>query len=317
MEHARIEGTWSSAGQRRDFWRQARKVLRRPQFRFGLVALLIIFGWYSIFYFIPIFRGLTMAFQRYNFLEASGRTYVGLTNFKTVGAHFLFPIALKNTLLYALQLWGYTFPLALLTSVCLVSIPKFQRFYQFTIFMPVVVSMVAMALLFKQALAPDTGVANAILRALNLPQGKWLTGQNSAMPTVAVIDSWKILGSYMVLLTAGLLNIPGDIYEAAKVDGANSWQTFWKITIPCLAHVLVLVITQLLIAGLQMFISGTLLPPTSGGPGYATTVLTIWLYSEAFTNWRFGFASAIAMVLFLIVLIVALLQMRLRPDWEY
>jgi ABC-type sugar transport system permease subunit len=121
----------------------------------------------------------------------------------------------------------------------------------------------------------------------------------------------------MVLLTAGLLNIPPEFYDAAKVDGANSWQTFTHVTLPLLAHVLVLIITMLLIAGLQVFVSATLLPPTAGGPAYATTVLSIWLYNEAFNNWRFGFASAITIVLFLIVFVITLASQRLRPNWEY
>lgn len=299
------------------WWPKVRKVLRRPQFWFGIVVLIPTFVWYGLFAFGPILRGLLLSVTSFNFLEPENSRFIGLENFKLVTQHFLFPIALKNTLLYALELWIFTFPLALLTAVCLTSINRGRGFFQFTIFIPVVVSMVAMTLLFKQILDPDTGLVNAILRSLGLPEGKFLTDEKSALPTVAAIDAWKILGSYMVLLTAGLLNIPQEMYDAAKVDGANSWETFWKITIPLLSPVLVLVITMLLIQGLQVFLSATLLPRTPGGPGYATTVLSIWLYNEAFSNWRFGFASAISIVLFAIVFILTLIQMRLRATWEY
>jgi len=312
-----VRGALPASTSRRSLSGRVRKVLKRPQFWFGLLVLVPAVVWYAIFQWGPIVQGLFYAFNDYNFADPSKTRFIGFQNFIMVTKHFLFPIATKNTFVYAIEVWAITFPLSLITAVALVSVKKGRAFFQFAIFMPVVVSLVAMALMFKQLLDPDTGLLNAFLRSLHLPEGKWLTDERSAMPTVAAIDSWKILGTYVVLLAAGLLNIPPEIYDAALVDGANSWQTFWKITLPLLQHVMVLVITMLLIFGLQMFISGTLLPRTPGGPGYATTVLTIWLYNEAFGNWRFGFASAISMTLFLIVFILTLIQMRIRPDWEY
>jgi ABC-type sugar transport system permease subunit len=296
---------------------QVLKVLRRPQFWFGMLVLLPTIAWYAYFSFGPIVRGVFLAFTSMNFTDPSRSRFIGLANFGLVLQHFLFPIATKNTLVYALELWLFCFPVALATSMALVSIKRGRNFFQFTIFIPVVVSLVAMTLLFKQVLDPDTGIVNAILHSLHLPEGKFLTDESSALTTVAAIDAWKILGTYMVLLTAGLLNIPQDFYDAAQVDGANSWQTFWHITIPLLSPILVLIMTMLLIQGLQVFVSATLLPRTPGGPGYATTVLSIWLYSEAFTNWRFGFASAIAIWLFIIVFALTLLRMRLRATFEY
>jgi ABC-type sugar transport system permease subunit len=296
---------------------QVRKTLRRPQFWFGLMVLLPTIAWYLLFQFGPIARGLVMAFTNQNFLEPEKTKFIGLLNFRMVTEHFLFPIATGKTLLYAFELWIICFPLALLTSVSLVSIKKGRNFFQFTIFIPVVVSLVAMTLLFKQILDPDTGIVNAGLRALHLPEGKFLTDESSALTTVAAIDAWKILGTYMVLLTAGLLNIPQEFYDAAYVDGANSWQVFWRITMPLLSPILMLVITMLLIQGLQVYVSAALLPKNSGGPGYATTVLSIWLYSEAFGNWRFGFASAIAIWLFIIVFLIQTATSRLRATFEY
>lgn len=296
---------------------EIRKTLRRPQFWFGLAVLLPGIAWYAIFAFYPVLRSFTMAFTNYNFLDASKTRFVGFENFVTVTQHALFPIATKNTLIYAAELWLFTFPTAFAIALALVNINRGRNVFQFTIFIPVVVSLVAMSLFFKQLFDPDTGAVNALLHMVGLPESKWLTSPKTALVTVALVDSWKILGSYMVLLTAGLLNIPPEFYDAAKVDGANAWQTFTRVTIPLLAHVLVLIVTMLLIAGLQVFVSATLLPLQPGGPAYATTVLSIWLFNEAFNNWRFGFASAITIVLFLIVFIVSLVQLRIRPNWEY
>jgi ABC-type sugar transport system permease subunit len=302
---------------RRGTIHQVRKALKRPQFWFGLLVLVPTLAWYALFQFGPIVRGLIMALTNQNLMEPEKTRFIGLQNFRLVTEHFLFPIATTKTLIYALELWLFCFPLALLTSVALVSIKRGRNFYQFFIFVPVVVSLVAMTLLFKQILDPDTGLVNAGLRALHLPEGKFLTDEKSALTTVAAIDAWKILGTYMVLLTAGLLNIPQEYYDAAYVDGANSWQVFWRVTMPLLSPVLMLVITMLLIQGLQVYVSAALLPKNPGGPGYATTVLSIWLYTEAFTNWRFGFASAIAIWLFLIVFLIQTATGRLRAAFEY
>ena len=307
----------SSHSGRHNLGYEIRKVLRRPQFWFGLFVILPTVAWYALFQFGPIVRGAVMAFTNQNFLEPDKTRFIGLQNFQLVVQHFLFPIATTKTLLYAFELWLMCFPLALLTSVSLVAIKRGRNFYQFTIFVPVVVSLVAMTLLFKQILDPDTGIVNAGLRALHLPEGKFLTDESSALTTVAAIDAWKILGTYMVLLTAGLLNIPQDYYDAAHVDGANAWQTFWRVTIPLLSPILMLVVTMLLIQGLQVYVSAALLPKNPGGPGYATTVLSIWLYNEAFTNWRFGFASAIALWLFIIVFVLNMVTNRLRATFEY
>jgi ABC-type sugar transport system permease subunit len=296
---------------------QIRKALMRPQFWFGVMVLLPTLAWYGLFVIGPIVRGLVMALTNQNYLEPDKVRFIGLQNFELVTQHFLFPIATSKTLIYAAELWLFCFPLALLTSMALISIKRGRNFYQFTIFIPVVVSLVAMTLLFKQILDPDTGIVNAGLRALGLPESKFLTDESSALTTVAVIDAWKILGTYMVLLTAGLLNIPQEFYDAAHVDGANGWQVFWRVTMPLLSPILMLVVTMLLIQGLQVYVSAALLPKNAGGPGYATTVLSIWLYTEAFTNWRFGFASAIAVWLFLIVFLIQTATNRLRATFEY
>ncbi len=311
------DGTGRVTTQSRGIRYQIRKALRRPQFWFGLMVLLPTVAWYALFSIGPIVRGLIMALTNQNYLEPDKVRFIGLQNFELVTQHFLFPIATSKTLIYAAELWLFCFPLALLTSMSLVSIKRGRNFFQFTIFIPVVVSLVAMTLLFKQILDPDTGIVNAGLRALGLPEGKFLTDESSALTTVAVIDAWKILGTYMVLLTAGLLNIPQEFYDAAYVDGAGAWKTFWHITMPLLSPILMLVITMLLIQGLQVYVSAALLPKNAGGPGYATTVLSIWLYTEAFTNWRFGFASAIAIWLFIIVFLIQTATNRLRATFEY
>jgi len=306
---------WPKAGKSKS--RRLFRTLRLPRFRFGLMVLVLTLTWYAIFSFGPIIRGLVMSVTSYNFMEPEKSRFIGLENYKLVTQHYLFPIALKNTLVYSLELWLFTFPTALLAALALVSVGRGRNLYQFAIFIPVVVSLVAMALLFKQIFDPDTGIVDAVLRKLGLPESPFLTDERTALVTVAGVDAWKILGQYVVLLVAGLLTIPPEFYEAAAVDGAGSWTRFVHVTLPLLSPVLVLTITMLLIQGMQVFVSCTILPRTAGGPGYATTVLSLWLYNEAFTNWRFGFASAIAFCLFILVFALTMLQMRLRSEFQY
>src|SRR5262249_1711621 len=150
-----------------------------------------------------------------------------------------------------------------------------------------------------------------ILRLFGWPGSRFLSGPESALLSVIGVDLWKTFGFYVVVLTAGLLNIPVEIYDAAKVDGGNRWQNFRYVTLPLLAHTLALVCVLIAMHGLQVFTQVVVMPASPGGPGHATYVLNLLVYNEAFTNFRFGFATAAAFVLFLLTFIVTLIQLRL------
>jgi ABC-type sugar transport system permease subunit len=186
------------------------------------------------------------------------------------------------------------------------------------VFLPVVVSLVAIAQLFYLLLNPGFGPVNRVLGALGLPQSRFLEGTESALYTVAGVDVWKSVGFYVVILAAGLLNVPQELYDAAKVDGAGPWQRFWRITLPLLAHTLALVCVLIAMQGLQVFTIVAVLPPRPGEPGTSTHVMNWLVYKEAFHRVRFGMATAAAFVLFLFVFAVTILQLRLiRPRWSY
>jgi ABC-type sugar transport system permease subunit len=156
---------------------------------------------------------------------------------------------------------------------------------------------------------------------LGLPKCPFLAGFKTALYTVIGVDIWKNLGFYVVILTAGLLNIPQEMYDAAKVDGAGSWHCFRHITIPLLGHTLALVCVLLAMHGLQVFTQVVVLsgrPGAPGGPGQATYVMNLLVYHEGFVNMRFGLATATALVLFVFVFIVTVFQLKiLRPTWKY
>ncbi|MCC7352127.1 MAG: sugar ABC transporter permease, partial [Anaerolineae bacterium] len=163
---------------------------------------------------------------------------------------------------------------------------------------------------------PQVGTINYILKTLGLPRSRWFSGPESAMYSIVLVDIWKGMGTYIVLLTAGLLNIPQEIYDSAKVDGANAWQTFWQITIPLLSYTLTLVMVLLAIGSLQVYTSALIM--TGGGPGRATYMINLLIVEEAFANLRFGLATAASLVLFAAILVVTAIQLRLtRAGWQY
>jgi multiple sugar transport system permease protein len=186
------------------------------------------------------------------------------------------------------------------------------------IFLPVVVSLVAISLLFKYLMDAEVGLFNQLLSAVGLPRSRFLTGLESAMPSVIAVDTWKNLGFYVVILTAGMLNIPAEIYDAAKVDGATVIQRFRRITLPLLGHTLALICVLVAMHGLQVFTQVVIMPGNEGGPGTATYVLNLLVYNLAFVQLKFGVATAAAFVLFVVVFVVTLVQLRiLRPTWSY
>jgi ABC-type sugar transport system permease subunit len=290
------------------------KTLRRPQFWFGLIVLLPILVWYAWFSFGPVLRAFWMSTVQYDLLNPADSKFVGLKNFQQVFSYPLFWTAVQRTITFSVFVYLGTLPLALFISLCLVSVAHGRNFYQFVIFLPVVVSYVAIALLFRMLMDPQTGQFNYILHALGLPTSLWITGPNSALPAIAMIDIWKGLGFHVVIITAGLLGIPEEMYDAAKVDGAGAWHRFRYVTIPLLGNTLLLESVIMVAGTLQSFTNAEII----GCAGDSCFWISRLVYTEAFTNMRFGFATASAFVLFVFILGLTIVQVRvLKPDWQY
>ena len=293
------------------------KVVRKPQFRFGLLVLVPILAWYVLLSFRTNVMAFKFAIIDYNLLHPEQSTYVGLAHFRTIFEGYkLFWVAGLNTLKYSVLINAIMLPLSLVIAYCLANVARGRGAYQWALFLPVVVSMAAVALLFRSLMDPDMGTFNRLLNSVGLPRSRWLTGPKSALPSVVLVDTWKAAGVYIVLLASGLLNIPSQLYDAAKVDGASAFQRFVRITLPLLRHTLTLVVVLVTIGSLQVYVSALIL--TNGGPGTATTMISQFVVSEAFTNMRFGLASAASLVLFAVILVITMFQLRLmRTDWEY
>jgi ABC-type sugar transport system permease subunit len=279
----------------------------------GIVPTLV---YYAIFSFGPILRAFPIAMQTYLLLDPGRSPFVGFANFKALFANPLFLTAMTNTLLWAGLHFVMALPLALLLSTCLVSVVRGRNLYQGLIFLPVVVSLVAVLLLFRMLMDPEVGQFNQVLHLLHLPELRWLSAMETALPTAVAIGVWKGIGGTVIILTAGMLNIPMELYDAAMVDGVNWWSRFWKVTLPLLGHTLLLVTILMAIGALQEFTLPFVL--TGGGPGTATYTYNMLLYGEAFTNMRFGIASAAALLQFAVIVLISLGQLKLlRPRWSY
>lgn len=287
-----------------------------PQLKFGLAVLVPILAWYVLFSFRPIVESFRMAVVDYSLLDPASSPFVGLKHFETIfTAYKLFWTATTNTLLYTLFINVGMIPLSLAFAYCLANVARGSDKYQWALFLPVVVSMAAVSLLFRFMMQPG-GILNYALRAVGLPQSRWLAGPESALASVALVALWKTMGGNVVILAGGLMGIPPEIYDVARMDGANAWQTFWRVTLPLLSPTLKLVMIIISIGSLQAYTSIIIL--TEGGPVNATYMISQFIIEEAFMSLRFGLASGAAFVLFAVILAISLVEMRLmRTSWEY
>jgi multiple sugar transport system permease protein len=292
------------------------KTLRRPQFQFGAITLIPILIWYSVFIFWSVIQGFHLSLIYYRIVDPSRSRFLGLDNFRALFNDPLFPTALKNSFA-----WGFIgvvvgIPVALGISMCLVNVKRGRNLYQTLIFVPVVLSLISVVLLIRVLFDPQVGPINDVLSTLHLPTSQWLNSSSTALPTAVGIGLWKGIGVTIVILTAGLLNIPTELNDAARVDGAGPFGRFWHVTLPLLQPTLNLILILGVINGLQEFTLPQTL--TQGGPSNATYLLNIYIYNLAFTTLQFGQAAAAAIVEFAITLALTLVTLRLtRVNWSY
>lgn len=263
---------------------------------------------FCVFTLVPIVFALLLAFCEWNGITAP--KFVGLDNFIRMVKDPVFHLSLKNTLIYTLA----TVPMLIVTSLLLALLLnqpiKGRDFFRSVSFFPYVASLVAVAAVWNMIFSPAMGPVNQLLAALgveNLP--KWAAGNDTALLTVILFSVWKGMGYYMVIYLAGLQGINTELYEAAALDGANSFQRFWNVTLPQLAPTTFFVTIMATISSFKVYDNIYMI--TQGGPGRSTTVLVYQIYNEAFVGTpEYGYASALSLVLFILVLSVTILQFR-------
>lgn len=267
---------------------------------------------FAVFTLIPIIFAFLLAFMEWD--GSNPVQWAGLSNFQKLAGDQFFTAALKNTILYCIG----TVPLTMIASLALAIILNQKvigrGFFRTVSFFPYVASLVAITSVWKMLFHPSKGPVNNILLNVfhvsqeNLPQ--WFSG-SLVMVSMILFSVWKFMGYYMVIYLAGLQGISGELYEAASLDGANTWQKFCYITWPQLSSTTFFVVVMLTINCFKIYDVAVML--AGGGSGELTlnaTVLVYYIYQKAFINWDLGYSSAVAMVLFLLVLVVTLIQFR-------
>ncbi|WP_345907437.1 sugar ABC transporter permease [Sphaerochaeta sp. UBA5849] len=281
---------------------------KKANFKKQLVAYSFIapnFIGFAIFTLVPIVFAVVLAFLHWD--GSNPMEWAGLANFSELLHDDQFKAALKNTIVYT----AGTVPLTLLASLFLAVILnqgiKARNFFRTVIFFPYIASLVAVAAVWNMIFNPSKGPVNMLLYALgfeNVPG--WAADKDWAMITIILFSVWKYMGYYMIIYLAGLQGINPELYEAANLDGTNAWQRFRYVTVPQLSATTFFILVMLTIQCFKVY--DIVYMVTQAGPGTATLVLVYDIYNKAFISWNLGSASAVAMVLFALVLAVTLIQ---------
>jgi ABC-type sugar transport system permease subunit len=269
----------------------------------------------GLFKLYPIMEGLRLSFYDVRPI-ARTQEFVGLANFLELVRDPVILRATWNTLLFNLLVTPTQIVLALGLAVLVNRKGKAVQVFRSLFFMPAVISLVVASIVWKLMYAPDSGLINGVLITVGLPAQTFLTSQAQAMASVMGMVVWKGIGYWMVILLAGLKDIPEGIQEAAIVDGAGPSRRFFSITLPLLSPTLLFVVVADTVINFLLFVPVYVM--TQGGPSEATTLLMFEVYRNAFIYTRFGYASAISTALLLVIALAVSTQMRfLRVEFEY
>lgn len=262
---------------------------------------------FALFGAFPFAFSLVASFTDYSPLRPDATRFVGLGNYAQALRDPDFWGALRTTAVFVVGTIPFTTTASLALALAVQPAFRGRTLFRVGFFLPSVVSVVVLSLVFKALYAP-TGTINAVFGALNLPTPAWLLDPHTALPAIMAMDVWAACGYYMLVFLAGLESIPADLHDAARLDGAGPWARFRHITLPLLRPTLLFVLVVNTVRSLQIFAEVFVM--TRGGPLGSTTTLVFLLYEQAFSRFRLGYASALAYLLFAISLLFAWMQSR-------
>lgn len=276
-----------------------------------LAPSLVLFATFTA---IPVLSAFFISFTQWNLFNEV--TWVGLGNYLELAKDEIFAKVLGNTAYFVLISVPVQIALGLACALVLNRGIKGQSFFRVVYFLPVVTSTVAAALVWAWLFNSNFGLINAGLSLVGVTElPKWMGSTRWAMPAIIIVSIWQNLGYAMVLFLAGLQNIGKDVHDAAALDGATGWDRFWHITLPLLSPTTFFVLVISIIGSFQVF--ELVLVMTKAGPANATNTLVYYIYQNGFQFYQMGYASAAAMVLFLIVLAFTLVQYKLQRRWVH
>jgi len=260
----------------------------------------------------PMVASFVISFMRWEIVTPPA--WVGVAQYTKLFQGDRFYLTLYNTAYYVFIGVPLHLLLALLAAMAMNLHLRGIRFYRTVYFIPSITPVVASSLLWLWIFNPEFGLANAALNAIGLPSLYWLQDPKLAKFALIIMSFWTI-GGQMVILLAGLKGIPRTLYEAAEIDGAGQWASFWHITLPMLSPAIFFNLILAIIGAFQVFTQSYII--TQGGPENATLFYVLYLYRMAFQNFQMGYASAMAWVLFIIILVFTFIQFRLSERWVF
>ncbi|MCK0473208.1 carbohydrate ABC transporter permease [Halalkalibacter sp. APA_J-10(15)] len=268
----------------------------------------------SILVIFPILASLALSFSDWNIVAGyANARFVGFANFIDLFKNDVFLKSLGNNFIILISI-----PITLIVSLAIATIINkyiyFKDVFKVIFFMPFISSIVAVAVVFRVLFHPTNGPINQFLMAIgvNNPPG-WIADISFALPSVMIIMIWTGIGFNLIIYLAGLQNIPKQLYEAAQIDGASAWYQFTKITIPLVSPTTFLLFVTGIISSFKIF--DLIIVLTNGGPANSTNVPVVYLYQKAFLELKAGYASSVALVIFVIVLIITYIQFLGQKKW--
>ena len=268
---------------------------------------------FVLFTLLPVISIILLSFTKYDFAHppqwSAGKNYSDLLADPFFWKYF------KNTLIYAAIYAPASFLVSLLAALLLNRKKMGVGLFRTSFYLPVLSSTIASATIWLWLLNPQSGAINTILSKFGLGGPAWLVDSNYAMTAIVIMSIWASFGSNMMIFLAGLQGVPKHLYESAKLDGANKFQEFIHVTLPGIGPTTFFVTMMIIIGSLQMFDQAYVL--TKGGPGGTTTTLVYYIYKAGFGNLSMGYASAMSVVLFAVIMIFSILNMKLNSDSKY
>ena len=280
---------------------------------FALIYSLAILIFYTIIFIIPFGTGIWLAFQNWDFITTP--KFVGLRNFGRAFTDQYFWWALQKTLLFSVVEIALGLTLALLFALALSQIlGKWQNIYLSLYYLPVITPLVVSLYLWRWLYRPTGGAFNTLLSSVGLPEQPFLASPQQALWAITAVIIWAHLGTGIVLFLAGINDVPESLFEAARLDGAGFWQSFFKITMPLIRPVLVYQMVVSVIGTVQMFEAFFLIP----GPGFSTRTLALYTYELGFRALNLGYGAAVSLIIFVMLLGATVFQLRRwQIQWEH
>lgn len=288
--------------------------LRRRQALEGYLCILPWLVGFVCFTAGPMLASLAMSFTNWQIISAP--EWIGWGNFERLSKDPLFYQALYNTAYISFLSVPLQLVVSLLIALGLNQKLRGVNLFRTIFFLPSQMPLVASALLWLWIFNPDFGLANVMLGALGLAPLKWLFDPSLAKPSIVIITLWGGIGTAMIIFLAGLQGVPDSLYEAASIDGAGAWSRFRHITLPMLSPVVFFNLIIGIIASFQAYFT-LVYTTTQGGPANATLIYIIYLFFKAFQDFEMGYASSLAWILFLVVVVLTATQFALARRWVY